>query len=198
MKTLDCRNLDCPQPVLRTKKALSEHAQDIEEIIVDNETARENVMRFLRSQGHDARWREEEGLFLITLEQQGETVKEVAAAPFATAESNTPVMMISTNELGRGSSELGGLLMRNFIYTITQRDDLPRTVILMNTGVKLSIEDSPVLEELTQLTEKGVEILVCGTCLDYYNLKEKHRVGLVSNMYDIVDALFAAERLVTL
>ncbi|MFU8795440.1 MAG: sulfurtransferase-like selenium metabolism protein YedF, partial [Dethiobacteria bacterium] len=93
---------------------------------------------------------------------------------------------------------LGEMLMRNFIYTLTKRDDLPGAIIFMNSGVKLTIANSAAFEELLELESRGVKILVCGTCLDYYQLKEVHKVGQVSNMYDISDLLFASERVIAL
>lgn len=198
MKTIDCRGLSCPEPVLRTKSALSENPREIMTIIVDNDTARENVLRFARSRGRQAEWQEKEGLFYITI---AEIKAEEAnlASPLAAAEAgNRVVLFISTEELGQGSSELGRMLMRNFIYTLTKRDELPQAIIFMNSGVRLSIASSPVIDELEQLLDKGVQILVCGTCLDYFELKDSHRAGQVSNMYDISDLLFAAGRVVSI
>lgn len=198
MKTIDCRGLSCPEPVLRTKGALSEHPSEIMTVVVDNETARENVLRFVRSRGRKTGWQEKEGLFYISI---AESQLEPADSSLPTAdpgEAGRTVLFISTTELGQGSSELGRMLMRNFIYTLTKRDDLPRAIIFMNSGVKLSIVDSPVIEELKYLLDKGVQILVCGTCLDYFELKELHRAGQVSNMYDISNLLFSAERVITI
>ncbi len=198
MKTIDCRGLSCPEPVLRTKGALSDHPSEIMTVVVDNETARENVLRFVRSRGRKTEWQEKEGLFYISI---AESRLEPADSSFPIAdpgETGRVVLFISTTELGQGSSELGRMLMRNFIYTLTKRDDLPRAIIFMNSGVKLSIVDSPVIEELKYLLDKGVQILVCGTCLDYFELKELHRAGQVSNMYDISNLLFSAERVITI
>ncbi len=198
MKTIDCRGLSCPEPVLRTKSALSENPREIMTIIVDNDTARENVLRFARSRGRQAEWQEKEGLFYITIAEINAEEANLAS-PLAAAEAgNRVVLFISTEELGQGSSELGRMLMRNFIYTLTKRDDLPQAIIFMNSGVRLSIASSPVIDELEQLLDKGVQILVCGTCLDYFELKDSHRAGQVSNMYDISDLLFAAGRVVSI
>ena len=198
MKTIDCRGLSCPEPVLRTKSALSENPREIMTIIVDNDTARENVLRFARSRGRQAEWQEKEGLFYITIAEINAEEANLAS-PLAAAEAgNRVVLFISTEELGQGSSELGRMLMRNFIYTLTKRDELPQAIIFMNSGVRLSIASSPVIDELEQLLDKGVQILVCGTCLDYFELKDSHRAGQVSNMYDISDLLFAAGRVVSI
>lgn len=200
MKDIDCRGLDCPEPVLRTKRALTDNPGSELSVRVDNETARENVLRFIKSQGRLADWQKEGAEFIINvrgnLDGQESTV-EIESVSSQKQPKEKPVLFISTDELGQGSSELGHMLMRNFIYTLTQRDQLPGTLVFMNSGVKLTIEDSPVIDELILLEEKEVQVLVCGTCLDYYELKEKHKVGLVSNMYDISDLLMETDKVIT-
>jgi len=198
MKTVDCRGLNCPEPVLRTRDALSDFPSEPMTVIVDNETARENVLRFIQSKGSTAEWNEKEGLFYITITARNLKLGDVILSQADTGIGQKTVLFISTNELGQGSSELGQMLMRNFIYTLSKREEMPRAIVLMNSGVKLSIADSPVIEELEELLDKGVEILVCGTCLDYFELKNCHKAGQVSNMYDISDLLFAADRVITI
>jgi selenium metabolism protein YedF len=197
MRTVDCRGLNCPEPVLRTKNALAEGPADGLKIVVDNETARENVLRFARSRGKEAEWHKEEDLFYITVKPGQPDRQETAMPSPESSSAGKPVLLISTNQLGQGSSELGEMLMRNFIYTLTKRDDLPRAIVFMNSGVKLTVKESPAIEELDDLQARGVQILVCGTCLDYYELKGVHKAGQVSNMYDIADLLFDAGRVIT-
>ena len=198
MKEIDCRGLNCPEPVLRTKSALTENPSAELSIIVDNETARENVLRFARSQGRESDWQEIDGVFKIHLAENCAAGEKPHKAKASQVEVNSPVLFIATDKLGQGCSELSHMLMRNFIYTLTKRDDLPRTIVLINSGVRLSIKESPVIEELEYLEGKGVLILVCGTCLDYYKLKKQQQAGQVSNMYDIADLLFAAPRVITI
>ncbi len=197
MKKIDCCALKCPEPVLQTKKALEEGDGNNIEVLVDNETARENVIRFAKKQGRQASWSEVNGFFRIIIAGTGQEESEpVADGINKTAEN--PVLLLTTDAIGTGSSELGSMLMRNFIYTLTQRTELPKALIFMNSGVKLCIKGSPALEELQLLENKETIMLVCGTCLDYYQLKEAHAVGEVSNMYDIADLLMDAERVITL
>jgi len=198
MKSVDCRGLNCPEPVIRTKQAMAEIPGAELKIIVDNETARDNVLRYARNQGRSAEWAESDGLFSISIGSSND--KDQPSAETGTKDGNHeyPVLFITTNFLGRGSDELGEMLMRNFIYTLTKRDNLPGAIIFMNSGVKLTITKSAALDELLELESRGVKLLVCGTCLDYYQLKEVHKVGQVSNMYDISDLLFASERVITL
>ncbi len=198
MRYIDCRGLNCPEPVLLTRKALAEEPSAGLDVVVDNETARENVMRFAKNQGREAAWQQEGENYRVTISGQEAGQEAPAQQPEAAAvDADEPVLFIATDQLGTGSSELGLLLMRNFIYTLTHRENLPRAIVLMNAGVKLSLADSAVIEELEEMEEKGVQILVCGTCLDYYQLKEQHKTGTVSNMYDISDLLLEASRVIT-
>ncbi len=209
MKEVDCRGLNCPEPVLRAKKAIQEiNAEDIL-VIVDNQSARENVIRFVKSQGRETQWQEKDGSYHITI-TEGKTADESGKSNTTDAAENVtyraevnegtrenPVLFISTNELGVGSSELGIMLMRNFIYTLTKTDHFPRAIVFMNSGVKLCVEGSPVIDEIGELQDNGVLTLVCGTCLDYFELKDQHKVGQISNMYDISDLLLGADRVIT-
>ncbi|MDW7740431.1 MAG: sulfurtransferase-like selenium metabolism protein YedF [Bacillota bacterium] len=198
MKSIDCRGLNCPEPVIRTKKAISEEPLKGLVVLVDNETARENVLRYARNRGKKADWQEKSGYYEVTI-QSDPNIDSKPDKPEDILKTDVkPVLFIGTNELGSGSTELGQLLMRNFIYTLTQREELPQAIVFMNSGVRLSIESSPVSEELKELEAKGVIILVCGTCLDYYQLKEEHRAGQVSNMYDISDLLLNAGKVISI
>ncbi len=198
MKTIDCRELSCPEPVIRTKKALMISPDEDLIILVDNKTALENVMRFIQSRGKKAKWQEIDGTFHITVSGSKPGSDNASLIGTNSGEASNPVLLITSDQLGQGSSELGQMLMRNFIYTLTKLDELPRALVFMNAGVKLSLKESPVTEELEDLQARGVLILVCGTCLDYYELKDRHQAGQVSNMYDITDLLFSAERVITL
>ncbi len=198
MKKIDCRGLNCPEPVLKTKDVLAREPDKIIQVLVDNETARENVLRFAKNQGRSPAWEKDNNQFLITIPGKSEQKAPEPLSVKDEAGMEKPVLFIATDEMGKGSRELGTMLMRNFIYTLTKRDQLPAAIIFMNSGVKLSIADSPVIEELGYLEQNGVQILVCGTCLDYYELKEKHKAGLVSNMYDIADLLLGADRVISI
>ncbi len=206
MMELDCRGLNCPEPVLRTKKALAENPGMKVTVLVDNQTARDNVMRFAKNQGKTTEVSEKEGSYrILVIEDADHIPTEKAEIKPATnqptseeGKTKNPVLFIPTNELGKGSSELGSMLMRNYIYTLTQAESPPKAIVLMNAGVNLAVEGSPVLEDLAELEDKGVELLVCGTCLDYYSLKDRHKAGQVSNMYDIAELMLCAERVITL
>lgn len=190
-KTVDARGLACPQPVILTKKAL--HEADEVTTIVDNEVARENVSRMARNQGWEVSVQEKDDATYLHLVKAG--VKPAAEA--AALATGPTVLFIGADTIGRGSEELGGILMKTFISTLGQVAPMPETVIFMNSGVKLVTEDSPVREELRFLCDQGIELLACGTCLNYFGLKDKVAVGKVSNMLEIEEKLFTAGRLVS-
>jgi selenium metabolism protein YedF len=192
-KIVDCRGLSCPQPVIETKQALEN--VDSVTIIVDNTTARDNVARFAKSQGGTVAINEKKDGIYITIEKtRGST--QLKKAPTTKTASTGPVVVIPSDQMGRGQEELGHILIRAFLHTLTEIDR-PDTMIFFNTGVKLTVKDSEVLEDLQTLEQKGVQLLVCGTCLDYFGLKDKIAAGRVSNMYTIAETMLAAGRLVT-
>ncbi len=201
MHFIDCRGLKCPEPVLKTKQALDKPGAGEFEVVVDNVTARENVIRFAKSRNREAGWNQEGDLFRIKIEEEknhgGDGLEAEITPKAVEVDFENPVLLICNDAIGTGSAELGQMLMRNFIYTLTKSDNLPGTIIFMNTGVKLCVEDSAALDELKELESKDVRILACGTCLDYYNLKDALSVGEISNMYDIAEMLMNAGRTIT-
>ncbi len=192
-KVVDARGLSCPQPVVLTKKALD--STDISEVltIVDNLTALENVSRMVKTLNLESMIDEKEGQYYINIykdeELQGRDEKE-------TLEGNT-VIMIGSNVLGRGDDKLGSVLMKSFLYTLTQMEGEIKCVIFMNSGVLLTTAGSELIEHLQVLSGQGAEIISCGTCLDFYNVKNKLAIGEVSNMYTITEKLLHANKVIT-
>lgn len=188
---VDARGLACPHPVILTKRALEESDEVI--TIVDNETASENVSRLAASQGCQlALEKHDDGIYLL-LTKKETGMKEPEAEPV----SKSTLLLIASDNMGRGAEELGSILMRAFIHTLGEVTPRPDKIVFLNSGVKLVAKDSEVLEDLISLKDEGIEILACGTCLEYYNLKEKVGVGQISNMYDIASALLQAEKMVS-
>jgi len=188
--TIDARGLTCPQPVVLTKKALEE--ADEVTTIVDNETAKENVSRLAASQGCQVSIEEkEEGIYLHLTK----TATKLKESP-GNLVSGATLLLIASNSLGRGDESLGNVLMRSFIYTLSEVTPKPDRIIFINSGVKLVTKGSEVIDDLHALEDQGVEVLACGTCLGYYNLKEAVEVGHVSNMYDIASALLQAGKVI--
>ncbi|MDR2549497.1 MAG: sulfurtransferase-like selenium metabolism protein YedF [Desulfobulbus sp.] len=198
--TLDCIGLPCPQPVLRVKDALEQGARQLE-VLVDNEASKNNVLRFAQHQGHTAASTDRpEGCFAILVTAAETPVPQAddpdlyrCAPPAATR----LVYVISSDSMGRGSEELGWALLQTYIQTIKEIKPLPDKILFYNSGVKLVTAASGALEALKQLQDQGVEILACGTCLDFFQLKSAMRVGQISNMYTIMDAMASADKLVS-
>lgn len=196
----------CPIPVVKTKKALGELNGPGEiEVLVDNETAVKNVTKMAKSSGASAeseQLREKQYRVLITVgeaaAQQVQSAKNAAAQPQGQDRQETAagcrtcmgtVVAVGSDRMGEGSEELGRILIKSFIFALTQLDDLPDKILFYNGGAKLTVEGSESLEDLKTLEEQGVEIQTCGTCLDYYGIKDQLAIGGVTNMYSIVETL---------
>ncbi len=196
----------CPIPVVKTKKALGELNGPGEiEVLVDNETAVKNVTKMAKSSGASAESEqlgEKQYRVLITVgeaaAQQVQSAKNAAAQPQGQDRQETAagcrtcmgtVVAVGSDRMGEGSEELGRILIKSFIFALTQLDDLPDKILFYNGGAKLTVEGSENLEDLKTLEEQGVEIQTCGTCLDYYGIKDQLAIGGVTNMYSIVETL---------
>jgi selenium metabolism protein YedF len=190
MKEIDCRGMACPQPVVTAKKVLDESEGKEFVLVVDNLAARDNVERFAQSQGAVVDVEEKGNDFYLRI-QKGSACDLAGAAQKA----EKVVVYINSNLLGIGDEALGTILMRSFLKTLLDLKPIPSKLIFINSGVRLTTEGSEVLETLKTLSETGAEILSCGTCLDFYGLKAKLKVGIVSNMYDIAQSLLEADRL---
>ena len=200
-KTIDCRGLACPLPVVNAKKAAEElGAGDVLTVLVDNEIAVQNLTRFAEHKGaHVSAEKTADGEYAVTMNITG------AAAEAATEEETACVMdsrrkgmlvVLSANVMGTGDPKLGTSLMKAFVFALTKQDQLPDTVLCYNTGAYLTCEGADTLEDLKLLESEGVTVLTCGTCLDFYGLKEKLAVGGVTNMYDIVERMENAAAIV--
>ncbi|KRQ85960.1 SirA-like protein [Caloramator mitchellensis] len=192
MKIVDCRGLTCPKPVILTKKEVESPDFNEIEVIVDNESSRENVKKYLSSANLLFTMEEKEGLYHFYARKQGDVKKvdDAVVCDISNISIETGLTyVIASDKFGNGDDSLGALLMKSFIYSLTEATQKPGTLIFLNAGVKLTSEGSDVLESLKKLEEFGVEILSCGTCLDFYNLKENLKVGSVTNMYTIVEKM---------
>jgi len=202
IKEVDVRGLPCPRPVISTKKALEEIEEGTIIVLVDNPESKENVRRFANSQGCKVNVEEKEGVFYleITKGHHDETEKrsEVEVKEEFKGAINADVVCITTDRFGTGDEELGEILMKAFLNTLWDYQPRPAKLLFINSGVMLTTEGSEVLEALKLLEKEGVKIFSCGTCLDYYGVKEKLRVGKVTNMYEIVDALLTAGKVVNI
>ena len=202
MNTIDARKLNCPQPLILAKNALE---GDVEEIfiLVDNDTAKQNILKYSNKMGYKSEVSEQNDQGDIGIRISKSTSEAYAASVAMIGDkiesnSGSKGYLIGTNILGNGSEELGTILMKGFIYTITQVKPYPEFMVFLNSGVKLTSEGSDSIDDLNQLLQGGTRIVSCGTCLDYYNLKDKLKVGEVTNMYDIVETLTASNNVITI
>jgi len=194
-KTVDARGLACPQPVINTKKALEEIEEGILTVIVDNVASRDNVRRFAESQGCTVTVGEDNGDYLLDIAKGFSC--EIESKPREAKENENIVIYINSDVMGVGDEELGKTLMDAFLKTMIVADPQPRKLIFANSGVKLAIEGSDVVGYIKEMEKKGVEVLSCGTCLNFYGIKEKLQVGVISNMYDIIESLMEADKVVS-
>jgi selenium metabolism protein YedF len=197
--TVDARGKPCPLPLIMTKKALSEVALgDTLRILIDNEVSKNNVERFLADNGFVSTCAVDGGLFTLTVAKSKadliRTDAESYCAPFRP--SGGHIILISSDKMGSGSDELGAILMKAFINTIREVKPLPSKILFYNSGILLTAEGSPLVASIRELESSGVEVLVCGTCVNYYEKKNLIRVGTISNMYTILEALTAASRII--
>lgn len=206
-KIVDARGLACPLPVVNAKKAVGEFQEDgVLTVLVDNEIAVQNLQKFASQKGLQAAG-----------EKKGEkeyevTIQVVAGAPAASAPAEEAqeeeiscspdarkkglVVVLSANVMGGGEEKLGKALMKAFVFALTKQDMLPETVMCYNSGAYLTCEGSDSLEDFQALEAEGVNIMTCGTCLDFYGIKEKLAVGTVTNMYDIVETMENAKSVI--
>ncbi len=202
MITVNAMGDACPIPVVKTKKAMeSLKAGDVVETYVDNEIAVENLTKMAKQTGCAVTSQKlEEGKYSVQI-----TVAEAAntkAAP-ETMENCSPepasnkVVVIRSSVMGEGDPELGKVLIKGFIYALSQQEDLPKTMLFYNGGAHLTCEGSASLDDLKELEQRGVRILTCGTCLNFYGLSEKLKVGEVTNMYEIAETMSKASLIVS-
>ena len=201
-ETLDARGLSCPAPVLMAKKAVEKDHLNVLDVLVDNEAARQNVSRFLDSQKFSVSAVQEGTDFKISARRQGDGV-ETGQAPEISCHVETDhqqkiMILIATDRLGFGDDELGRKLLLSFIKTLKEMGDELWRLVLVNNGVKLSIENSPALVDLMAYEKEGLTILVCGTCLSHFDLLEAKRVGQTTNMLDIVTAMQMADKVINI
>jgi len=194
MSVVDCRGLACPQPVMTTKKALDQLKEGELLVIVDNAVSCNNVERFAQSQGCSVEVEQRGKDFSLRI-QKGRGRQE-SELPQEKEKVKKVVVYINSHLMGGGDEALGSFLMKAFLKTLLDLDTKPNCLILINSGVQLASEESKVLDSLIALSEKGVEILSCGSCLDFYGLKGKLKVGVVSNMVEIIQSMMEADRLI--
>ena len=198
MKSIDCRGLACPAPVLKAKEAIEAEVLGELCILVDNEAAKQNVSRFLKSQNFEVSIQEEEDGFHVIGKRKETIYCEVPVDEKPGTEDKKIMVMIATDCMGHGDDELGAKLIVSFLKTLKEMGHELWRLIFINNGVKLTIDNSEVLPVLKELEDQGVYILVCGTCLTHFDLLHKKRVGETTNMLDIVTAMQLADKVISI
>lgn len=212
---IDAKGKPCPQPVILAMRALGGLKDgDTLQVQVDNEAAVENLKRMAQKNGaavqvkaDGANWTVEivpadsvagagGGTGSADAAQAGQSAEEQARQICAMPARGPVVVAVGSAEMGNGDPRLGRILMKSFLYSLTQLDELPQTVLFFNGGVRMTTEGSESIEDLKALESQGVEILSCGTCLDFYGLKDKLLVGGITNMYVIAQTMAGAGNVV--
>lgn len=208
LKVVNAMGDACPIPVVKTKNAIKElSGAGMVETLVDNEIAVQNLTKMAQQKNYGVRSEklgENQYRVIMTIGESADEAGAEAVEDEATAEETcmpdgrkgNKVVVISSSYMGTGDDELGAVLMKGFIYALSQQDELPKTILFYNGGAKLTCEMSPTLEDLMSLEANGVEILTCGTCLNHYGLTEKLKVGGVTNMYVITEKMMQADLIV--
>lgn len=203
VKKIDARGLACPAPVLLTKDAIEREQPASLEVLVDNDGSRENVERFLGTKKYTVTVSRQGSDYLLSAAGGGQAGTEVSPAPAELqsdpeARSKKTLVLIAADRLGAGDDELGAKLMVAYVKTIKEMGDELWRLVFVNSGVKLTIENSPVLAELQAYEQAGTLIMACGTCLAHFGLSEQKRVGQTTNMLDIVTAMQLADKVISL
>ena len=224
IKVVDARGLACPLPVVNAKKATAELKQGGKvSVLVDNEIAVQNLQKFAKQKAYECMAKklapqEYEVTMIVEVKRSIEETEEEDRKKVVTERTDlgvrrmnedekTPicqpdirkkgmVVVLSGNVCGTGEEKLGKALMKAFVFALTKQDQLPETILCYNTGAFLTCEGADTLDDMKSLEAEGVKILTCGTCLDFYGLKEKLAVGSVTNMYEMVEAMEQAQNII--
>lgn len=190
---IDCKGLLCPIPVVKTKKYFDSIQSGEGTVIVDNLVAKNNIVKLAGSSGYESIVEEKEELYFIKI-----TKEKCEKASEKANENKKFTLVVSTDKLGLGDDELGAILMKSYIFALSEADVIPNDILFINGGVKLTADGSKVLDSLEKLVSRGANMLVCGVCLDFYNIKDKLLVGEISNMYTIVQLMNSADKTIKL
>ena len=200
-RIIDCKGMACPLPVVNAKKGSEElNSGDMLTVLVDNEIAVQNLTRFAEHKGFgvsaEKKADKEYAVIMQIAKCAAEPAQKEEVSCVMDSRRKGMLVVLSANVMGTGDPKLGTSLMKAFVFALTKQDQLPDTVLCYNTGAYLTCEGADTLEDLKLLESEGVTVLTCGTCLDFYGLKEKLAVGGVTNMYDIVERMENAAQII--
>ena len=201
MKTIDVLGKPCPIPVIEAKKALAQHDVDSVLVNVDNITAAANLEKMAKGYGYGYSMTEKaKDIFEIMISKNGKSPPEQqskADEPKDQAPQNGSmqagmVVVIGRDTMGEGAEELGKILIKGFIYSLTALSEPPASVLFLNSGARLTSEGANTVEDIKRLEQQGTEILTCGTCVNYYGLQDSLAVGAITDMYGITEKMASA------
>ena len=198
MTEIDARGLSCPAPVLQTKAAIEVEKPQEVSVLIDNAAAQQNVQRFLESQGFKTLLKQTGNDYTVIGTSDTVPVGKIQAPAIEPSGAKKIMVMCATDRIGFGDDELGQKLMINFLKTLNEMGNDLWRLVLVNNAVKLAITGSEVLDVLKEYETAGIKILVCGTCLDHFNLLEKKEVGETTNMLDVVTAMQLADKVINI
>ncbi|UJF16386.1 sulfurtransferase-like selenium metabolism protein YedF [Jeotgalibaca sp. MA1X17-3] len=191
MQEINALGKTCPMPVILTKKALKKYPNEALKISVDNKIATQNLKKMAEQLQLSYQMEKiNEGYYEVTLNEEGSEKKlqpKTSTQIHSGKEDASYIVVIHSDKIGQGPEELGALLMKSFVFSLSEQEQLPSKILFYNSGANLTVEGSPVLEDLQAMAVEGVEILTCGICLEYFEYQDKLAVGDVTNMYQIVE-----------
>lgn len=196
-KFIDAKGKNCPIPVIMAKKEI-EGGVKFFTVEVDNKIAVENLKKLANSQGFETTVEECNGNFKVDFSNGCEECEEILSKIEGKRPLGDWAVFVNKDIIGSGNEDLGQSLMKMFLYTISEGEDLPKSILFMNGGVKVPTLNEQAIEHLKVLEDKGVELLVCGACLNFYGLEDKLSVGKISNMYDITNAMKDSAKVITI
>jgi selenium metabolism protein YedF len=200
---VDVRGLACPLPVVKTKKAIESLTAGKVVAVADSPVARDNIVKLAQSLNLSVDVATDGTDFILSIIKEGgvalaEPEEQTEATVLPERSGDNVVVLVLSDKIGHPAMELGEALTKSFFYALTECSPIPRSIIFMNGGVELACSGSDILASLKTLVHQGVQILSCGTCLDYFGLKDKLMVGQVSNMFSIIEQLMAADKVITI
>jgi len=203
MKIIDAMGWVCPRPVIEAKKLIATFPDEggVVKVLVDNQIACDNLSKFSANKGFECQVtkladRQYEVVITVGEGRIEEPAPAIATAPVT--QGDGLVVAISQNKMGHGSDELGQILIKGFIFSISQLETPPKAVVFFNSGIKLTLDDANTLADIKAMTERGTKVIVCGTCADYFQVKDRVSVGEIGNMYDIVEAMSGAAKVINI
>jgi len=194
MKIIDCRGQQCPQPVIQTRQLMLANPALVLQVLVDDQACKENVSRLAKTLGYSIKVGKSDETIQLELTPGENPVTSGSAA----GNTGPTIIFIGSDQMGHGDAKLGQILMKNFIFTLTESDTTPAAIYCVNSGIKLTISGSDVIEPLVELANRGVDIASCGLCLEFFGAKDALAVGRISNMLELVNALQGAGNIIRL